>query len=208
MLIVTGPQGSGNHVFSKVLSLNKNVYGWQELLNQQWIAHCHEPYNACWDDPRLLKNIVWDYLGFYVTSISCPYVKNGDLCIPKYKEFTSMLSEIGINYKLLIIGRDQTILKHQQERVRGRHSYPDFEAELDVLIKLNPIFVSQELLYLYKEKYIDSLSKLLDFPLETDSVKINQILQVDANKKYINQVEKQPLDYIVRSVSGLSNNEK
>mgnify|MGYP001227449634 FL=1 len=34
ILVITGPQGTGNHVFSKVLSMHKDVYGWGKLLKE------------------------------------------------------------------------------------------------------------------------------------------------------------------------------
>ena len=39
MLILTGPQGAGNHLWSKILSLNYEVYGWKCLLDNYWEAH-------------------------------------------------------------------------------------------------------------------------------------------------------------------------
>jgi hypothetical protein len=203
MLIITGPQGSGNHVFSKVLSLHKEVYGWRELLNEYWIAHDHEPFSECWNTPGLLNAIDWTSMNYYVTSISCPYANNGVVTIPKYKEFVSMLQQFGIKVKVGIIGRDQTVLKYQQERIRDRHSLPDFKSELDYLMTLNPVFISQELLYLYKNKYLQSLSKQLDFPIAYDDSRVFEILKQDANEKYFQSIPLQELDKTVRKVSGL-----
>lgn len=203
MLIITGPQGSGNHVFSKVLALHKNVYGWKELLNEYWIAHDFEPFSECWDMPNLLYSLDWSRTDYYVTSISCPYANNGVVTIPKYKEFVDTLKKFDINVKVAIIGRDQTVIKYQQERVRDRHSLPDFESELDYLMTLDPIFISQELLYLYKGKYLESLSKQLDFPIAFDDERVNEILKQDANEKYFQRIDMQELDYTVRKVSGL-----
>lgn len=203
MLIITGPQGSGNHVFSKVLALHKEVYGWKDLLNEYWIAHDYEPFSECWNTPSLLNAIDWTSMNYYVTSISCPYANEGVVTIPKYKEFIRALEHLGIKVKIAIIGRDQNVLKYQQERIRDRHSYPDFEAELDYLMTLDPVFISQELLYLYKDKYLKTLSKQLNFPIAYDDPRVFEILKKDANEKYFQSIPLQELDKTVRKVSGL-----
>jgi len=202
MLIITGPQGSGNHVFSKVLALHSNVYGWKELLDEYWIAHDREPFSKCWNTPNLLNDIDWTS-NYYVTSINCPYAKEGVVTIPKYKEFINMLQQLGISVKVGIIGRDQNVIKYQQERIRDRYSYPDFESELNYLMTLNPVFISQELLYLYKDKYLQSLSKQLDFPIAYNDSRVFEILKQDANEKYFQSVSLKELDKTVRKVSGL-----
>jgi hypothetical protein len=203
VLIITGPQGSGNHVFSKIFALHKEVYGWRDLLNEYWIAHDFEPFSDCWDNPILLKHINWDSSNYYVTSISCPYANNGVVTIPRYKEFVDCLTQLDIKVKIAIIGRDQNVLKYQQERIRDRHSLPDFELHLDYLITLNPVFISQELLYLYKDKYLQSLSKQLNFPIAYDDERVSNILEKDANEKYFQSIPLQELDKTVRKVSGL-----
>ena len=114
-----------------------------------------------------------------------------------------MLQQLGIKVKVGIIGRDQNVLKYQQERIRDRHSYPDFEAELDYLMTLDPVFISQELLYLYKDKYLKTLSKQLNFPIAYDDPRVFEILKKDANEKYFQSIPLQELDKTVRKVSGL-----
>ena len=58
-------------------------------------------------------------------------------------------------------------------------------------------FISTELLYLYKDKYINYVSELTGFPINSN-ITINEDefinLGIDTNKKYINAVDKQPLD--------------
>lgn len=203
MLIVTGPQGSGNHVFSKILALHKSVYGWKELLNEYWIAHDYEPFNVHWDNPDLLIHTDWGSHDYWVTSISCPYAHKGVATTPKYETFINKLITLDIEVQLAIIGRDQTVLKYQQERVRDRHSYPIFEKEMDYLMTLNPVFLSTELLYLYKDNYLKSLSNQLNFPIAYDDERVFEILKQDANEKYFTSIEPTDLDKIVRKVSGL-----
>ena len=138
MLIITGPQGSGNHLFSKIFALHNNVYGWNKLLDTYWIAHKDEPFAEHWTNPELLKTFDWSQSDYYVTSISCPYHNVDTPTIPNYKLFIETLQELDIQVKVAIIGRDQNILKSQQQRVRNRVSLPDFLKELDYLNSSNP----------------------------------------------------------------------
>ena len=207
LLIITGPQGSGNHVFSKIFALHKDVFGWKDLLNEYWIAHDHEPFSDCWNMPSLLNTIDWTTMEYGVTSISCPYANQGTVTIPRYKDFINAAHQLGIKVKVCIIGRDQTILKYQQERVRDTHSYPEFEKELEFLNTLDPIYLSTELLYLYKDYYLNSLSKILDFPIAADDPRVFEILKQDANEKYFQSIPQQELDKTVRKVSGLKEKE-
>ena len=66
LLIVTGPQGSGNHLWAKVLSMHPSVNGWT-MLKDEWQGHHEEPMNHYWQDPTKLSEL--EYTG----------VKNPDL---------------------------------------------------------------------------------------------------------------------------------
>ena len=56
----------------------------------------------------------------------------------------------------------------------------------------NPTFLSYELLYLYKQEYLKSLD--LGFPIAWYDKRVDEILEQDANAKYINYVEYNLLD--------------
>ena len=197
LLIITGPQGSGNHLFSKIFALSNQVHGWAELNKTYWIGHDQEPFAKYWHQPELLNNFNWSY-DYYVTSVSCPYVYYGETLVPDYDTF---ISRCPVPVKLAIIGRDQTILEYQQARVRGRITKDKLLNVVDSLMKYNPIFISQELLYLYGANYIKSLGQQLDFPVSQDSTAINEILKEDANKKYIEPVISHWLDEEVKLAS-------
>ena len=201
MLIITGPQGSGNHLFSKIFALHPEVYGWDRLLETYWIAHKDEPFAEHWNKPELLKSFDWSQSDYYVTSISCPYQNVDVPTIPNYQQFIDTLRELNILVKVAVIGRDQTILTSQQQRIRNRVSLPDFLAQLDYLNRFDPVYLSQELLYLYKEHYVKNIAGLLNFPVDVNNSKIGEILAVDANSKYIRDIEIQELDKYVRKVS-------
>ena len=203
LLIITGPQGSGNHLFSKLFSARTDVYGWQQLFDHPWITHENEPFNQYWNDPELLNDFNWDQSQYYVTSISCPYIKNFQECIPRYADFFSKLKQHKIQTSLLIIGRDENVLEFQQLRIRDKLTLDQFKEQMPWLSQQNPIYASQELAYLYKFDYLSSLSRQLDFPITTDKQALNNILAVNANKKYFHPAEMSDLDLTIRKLNGL-----
>lgn len=197
MLIMTGPQGSGNHLFSKVFALHEDVYGWKTLLNTYWEGHHHEPFAKYWGKPHLLEQFDWTQSDYYVTSISCPFYTNGMPLVPDYQSFIEQVQEY-CDVEIALIGRDQNIVKSQQERVRGSatldialQEYKFLTAEHDVH------FLSQELLYMYKGDYLEQLSRQLDFPIAYYDPEVEEILKADANEKYIKKVHEYWLDFEV-----------
>lgn len=202
LLVVTGPQGSGNHLFSKILAQHPNVFGWKDLLSKYWIAHDQEPFAEAWHDHSKLRDIQFEE-DFAVTSISCPYAYKGEVAIPDIEGFIMEALDLGYKVKLAVIGRDATVLKFQQERVRDTYSLPTFLSMMSVLKDYNPVFISTELLYLYREYYVRSLSDLLGIPVTVNKDVIEDILMTDPNAKYFTRATGQPLDAIVRKVSGL-----
>jgi hypothetical protein len=197
LLILTGPQGSGNHLFSKIFAQHPDVNSWTALNDAVWVGHDQEPFAALWKDPELIKTYSWGTHKYHVTSISCPYRDNGVDAWPKYKEFIQGLQSSNIDVKIAIIGRDQNILAYQEQRLRSRVTYPDFLERLPYLMEYNPVFLSQELAYLYKESYIKQISQQLDFP-----IRYNQdIFAEDANKKYLVPVTSNWLDPYIKQAS-------
>lgn len=195
ILILTGPQGAGNHLWSKIFSLHPEVYGWKTLLTNYWEPHrSAEPFAKCWRDHSLLKEFNWLQSEYYFTSISLPLGIIGSelnpVWMPDIQGFTNTLVECGLEVDIAVIGRDQTILNKQQQRIRTQPTLPMF---LDQLPKIsNPTFLSYELLYLYKQAYLKTLN--LNIPVAWDNPKINEILADDANEKYIHAVAVSELD--------------
>lgn len=184
LLILTGPQGSGNHLWSKIFSKHPDVNGWR--MKTYWEGHHHEPFSKWWDDPSLISETEYQ---FNFTSISCPFIRNQLPQIPRYHEFIKKAKAF-YDVKLVVISRDQNILKTQQERVRGEHTAPKFLRELSSLTP--DFFISTESLFLYQDKYLEYISKELDFPILTGNS------YADTNKKYIQSVGPQPLDSEVK----------
>jgi hypothetical protein len=85
---------------------------------------------------------------------------------------------------------DQTILNNQQTRIRTQPTLPMF---LEQLPKIwNPTFLSYELLYLYRQYYLKSLK--LNIPVVWNDPRVDQILEDDANVKYIHTIDYNELD--------------
>ena len=191
LLIITGPQGSGNHLFAKIFSSHKSVYGWK-MKHNEWKGHHEEPFSLYWRKPELLKEIKTNvHYWFsktnkkhYVTSISCPYFYRKKPTIPNYEKFIKCASTV-FKVQICIIGRDKNILYKQQTRIRSKHTTPTAVKNFKHLLKYNPVFISQELFCLYGIDYCNSISKLLNFPIDTKKVKA--LLKYNANAPYIKE---------------------
>lgn len=193
LTILTGPQGSGNHLWSKIFSLHEDVFGWKSLLENYWEAHrITEPFAQCWKNTKLLKEFDWSTHNYFFTSISVPLgiASQGTKWCPNVPAFTQAVEELGIQTKVLVIGRDQNILRNQQSRLREESTVRHF---LDQLPKMKtPTYLSYELLYLYKQEYLKSLD--IGIPIAWYDERVNTILEQDANEKYIKYVDYNPLD--------------
>lgn len=193
LLIITGPQGSGNHLFSKCLAVHEDVYGWKSLLNTYWEGHHHEPFADAWEDPELLHEFNWSQSQYFVTSVSCPYFKNKQAVVPNYEKFIETAKQYVDQIDVAIIGRDQTILEYQQLRVRKEHTTEIALNSFKWLFNNQQCsFLSQELLALYKIDYLRQVSKQLDWPIAY--LDVDEILTNDANRKYIKDVQEYWLD--------------
>ena len=193
-MILTGPQGSGNHLWSKIFSLHEDVFGWKSLLDNYWEAHrISEPFAKYWKSPELLDEFDWSQSEYFFTSVSVPLgIKElGTIRRPNIMQFAKKVESLGIKVRICVVGRDQNILRHQQTRLRGESTVRYFLDQLSGFYK--PVFLSYELLYLYKEEYLKSLD--IGMPIawyERD--KISNILELDANNKYISYIKDSPLD--------------
>jgi len=192
LLIITGPQGSGNHLFSKIFAMHPVVEGW--VMNDYWEGHHMEPFARWWDDPSKLTDVKWTDRENYVTSISCPYFYDGKPQIPKYKEFIEEAQKI-FDIKIAIIGRDKNILKYQQERIREGHTTSQALEQFKFLWQYKPYFLSTELFFLYGQQYLKRVGEDLDFPVAYNhATRLEDLLRKDSNKKYVQSVGEQPLD--------------
>ena len=195
MLILTGPQGAGNHLWSKIFSLHAEVFGWKSLLENYWEAHrFSEPFAQHWRDHSLLKDFDWAQSEYYFTSISCPLGIIGHdvnpIWNPDVMAFAVAVKDCGVDVEFAVIGRDQTILHNQQTRIRTQPTLDMFLEQLKTLSE--PTFLSYELLYLYRQEYLKTLT--FSIPVAWNDPRVDQILEDDANTKYIHNVEYNELD--------------
>ena len=209
MLIVVGPQGSGNHLWAKILGLHFDVYGWRVLQKKYWEAHHYEPFARAWDDPRVLE-FPKDY-SYFVTSCSIPYVYKGGHRVPPILEFIKAVEKQDVKPIVAIVSRDKNIIELQQERVRGKTTLNDACRAINEISDSYPDlhihFLSYESLYLWRKPYLKFLNDEMSFPIAYDKMsKIDKILKYDANTKYIIDPGPQKLDKVVNKTYGDSLN--
>ena len=192
LLIVTGPQGSGNHLWSKIFAMHPAVIGWP-LMRKEWQGHHEEPFNEYWQEPEKLKEFNTDDKNNFVTSISCPYYKDKKPQVPKYAEFIGEAKKKFDSVVVCIIGRDRDILNMQQTRVRKSHTTPIALEQFDKLTDTK--FISTELLFLYGEQYLKSLVAVLDFPVAWNhATLLKDYLKENTNKRYLTEPDKGGFD--------------
>jgi hypothetical protein len=200
LLIFTGPQGSGNHLWSKIFALHPEVAGWSALLDTYWIPHDREPFAACWKDPAQLQQHDWSKKDYHVTSISCPYFDGVRLVVPDLVGFATQAVNCGLQVQIAVIGRDQNILSIQETRVRGRPTYLMAQEAYKKLAEWNPVYLSYELLHLYQGSYLQQISNTLDFPIAYNDSRLTEILKDDTNKKYVQPVAHHWVDKLTKGI--------
>ena len=199
LLILTGPQGSGNHLWSKIFALHPQVQGWRALLDQYWIGHDEEPWAPYWLDPSTVAQAPWGVADWHVTSISVPYMNNGTATVPDFRSFVSAVQALGHRVKIAVLGRDKNILQYQENRVRQAKT---FDTAVTEYARFNsPAFLSYELLHLYGQQYLQKLEKELEFPIAWTDTKIKEIIAEDTNAKYFRAVKHHPTDDLARHAS-------
>lgn len=201
LLIITGPQGSGNHLWSKIFALHPDVYAWHALLHEYWIGHDQEPFAEYWADTEKLKEFNWGECKYFVTSVSTPYMMNGESTVPNIVRFAATAMGLGIRVKIAIIGRDRNILNYQETRVRGQATFDIALAEYEKLTTWSPVFLSYELLHLYGKNYLQQIAQQLEFPVDYSSPQLANILQDDTNSKYFQPVDHHSTDDLAKHTS-------
>ena len=200
LLIVTGPQGSGNHFFSRVLSMHPDVEGWSELIDNYWIPSDQEPFAEFWVDPDKLNPGFFKNSNYFLANVSCPFFFNGVRHVPKILEVAKRAQLFGIEVQIAIIVRDQNINQVQQLRVRREHTTPIAQDYYyNVLLKSDiPVhFLDHEAFFLHREHYIHWVGQLLGFPVVTDPEQLMKFVTEDANYKYIKHIESHWLDELI-----------
>jgi hypothetical protein len=200
LLIITGPQGSGNHLFSRLLSLHPDVAGWEEMLTNYWVPSDQEPFAEYWVNPEKLTAEHFEGKQYHLANVSCPFFFDGTRHVPKILEVAERACSFGIEVEIAIIVRDQNINQLQQERVRKEHTTPMAqEYYYNTLIPSRfPVhFLDHEAFFLHKEHYLRWVSKILRFPIDFDNPDIMNFIVDDANHKYVKSIDSHWLDDVI-----------
>jgi len=197
LLIVTGPQGSGNHLFSRLLSLHPAVEGWKELLRKYWVPSDQEPFAEYWVYPERLTAEVFEGKDYFFANVSCPFFYDSVRRIPKILEVAEAAKSFGVEVEIAIVVRDQNINKEQQLRIRKEHTTPiaqDYYYNTLLPSKFPVHFIDHEAFFLHTTHYLKWLSRILDFPIAYDDPDIMKFISEDANHKYIKYIDHHWLD--------------
>ena len=197
LLIITGPQGSGNHLFSRILSATKSVGGWKSLLDKYWVPSDEEPFAEYWVYPERLTAAQFEGADYWLANVSCPFFYDGTRYVPKILEVADRAKSFGIDVQIAIITRDMNINREQQLRVRKEHTTPiaqDYYYNQLIPSGFPVHFVSNEALFLHREHYLRYLENILKFPIDYHDENIFKFLDVDPNAKYIKHVDEYWLD--------------
>lgn len=200
LLIITGPQGSGNHLFSRLLSLHPDVSGWDEMLDQYWVPSDQEPFAEYWVNPDRLSADHFDGADYHLANVSCPFFFDGVRYIPKILEVAQRARSFGVSVQIAIIVRDQNINQLQQLRVRRQHTTPlaqDYYYNTLLPSDFPVHFLDHEAFFLHTTHYLRWVSKILDFPIAWDDPDIMKFISEDANHKYVKYVDQHWLDDVV-----------
>jgi len=200
LLIITGPQGSGNHLFSRILSMHPEVKGWEAMLENYWVPSDQEPFAEYWVDPDKLTAAQFEDAKYHLANVSCPFFFDGVRYVPKIVEVARRAKSLGVEVQIAIIVRDQNINQVQQERVRKQHTTPiaqDYYYNTLLPSEFPVHFLDHEAFFLHKQHYIKWVGKILDFPVETDPEKLNKFITTDANHKYVQAIAEHWLDQVI-----------
>ncbi len=197
LLIITGPQGSGNHFFSRVFSTHPKVGGWKSLLDKYWVPSDEEYFAKYWVHPEELTEKDFDGFDYWLANVSCPFFYDGVRYIPKIKEFAERAQSFGIDVQIAIIVREPNINAQQQLRVRKEITTPiaqDYYYNTLIPSGFKIHFLDNEAFFLHRQHYLKWVSELLDFPVDYDNPDIFKFIVDDPNKKYVKYIDEYWLD--------------
>jgi hypothetical protein len=197
LLIITGPQGSGNHLFSRLLSLHPDVSGWEELLDKYWVPSDQEPFAEYWVNSDKLTIDQFKDKDFHLANVSCPFFFDGVRYVPDIIGVANKAKSLGIDVTIAIIVRDKNINSEQQLRVRKQVTLPiaqDYYYNTLLTSDFNVHFLDHEAFFLHKQHYLKYVARILDFPVAWDDPNIMKFIDQDANSKYVKYVEEYWLD--------------
>lgn len=198
LIITVGPQGSGNHIFARILSMHPSVFGWKSLKNHYFLKHSFEPFAEYFIYPQLMTPDFFDNdYSLFVSNSSFPVGFQGVFHNPKILEFATRAKSFGIDVQIAVIIRDEDIVRTQQLRTRKKTTVDAAKQYInDVLIPSEfPVhFLSLETFFSYKTNYLKYLEKILDFPIGHNDPDILKFIDESPNFKYITPIDHYWLD--------------
>lgn len=200
LLIITGPQGSGNHIFSRVFSMHPAVRGWEQLKDQYWVPSDQEPFAEYWVHPERLTAEVFEGADYFLANVSVPFFYDGVRQVPHIREVADRARSFGINVSIAIVVRDVNINSVQQQRVGGVVTLPVAQKyyRQHLLDSQHEIyFLDHEALFLWGEYYVNQMSHVMAFPVDTD--RCLTLLDHNPNAKYVSPVREHWLDAEIRA---------
>lgn len=199
LLILTGPQGSGNHVLSRVFSWHPEVQGWEALKRNYWVPSDQEPFAEFWVYPERLAPEHFDNSKYFFANVSAPFFYDGVRQLPKIREVAERAQSFGVDVVIGIVVRDKNINMFQQQRVGGEVTLPmAMEYYRDNLLSnFECHFISNETFFAWFVTYPEYLGRLLKFPV--DHTRVLEMLDVNPNKKYVQSVSEHWLDDEIRA---------
>ena len=197
LLLLTGPQGSGNHIFSRIFSRHPKVQGWAAILDNYWVPTDEDFFASYFINPEMLISDVFDSADYFVTDISCPFVFDGETTVPKLQEFCDKVTSFGIDIVVGIIVRDEHINTEQQKRLRNGRTL-DIALTEYAKLTYEVNYLSLESLFLHKHNYIKWIAKVIDFPVDLDNPDLFKFLENSPNEKYVKYIDEYWLDAEVK----------
>ena len=128
LIIITGPQGSGNHLFSKLFDYHPDVKGW-DFGDKYWIPSDEEPFADCWIDPLKTKDMLTHPL--MVANVSVPFVYDGVREVPKIQEVVNEAKDAGYDVKVCIVVIRQSAHMSKRDKGKQQHVSCLFPAPID-----------------------------------------------------------------------------
>ncbi|WP_152615370.1 hypothetical protein [Janthinobacterium lividum] len=202
LLILTGPQGSGNHLFSRILSMHPAVQGWTALKEKYWVPSDEEPFAEYWVHPGRLDEQVFAEARYFLANVSCPFFYDGTRYLPRIREVADRAASFGIKVEIAIVVRDQNINAVQQQRVGGQVTLGMAQDYYYAHLMNSPHsvhFIDYEAFFLHKLHYLRWLARVLDFPIAWESADVMRFIEQDANRKYVAAIEENWLDATIRN---------
>ena len=149
-----------------------------------------EPFAKFWVHP---EELTFPEGEFFCANVSVPFFYDGVRQVPKIKEVAQKAMSLGVQPIIALIVRDRNINELQQKRVGGEVT---MDTALEYFKDLTCHFIDHEAFFLWKEKYIEYLGRILEFPVTTEN--IDNFITVDANHKYVFPVQEHWLDKSIR----------